>query len=104
MEILGIDYGDKRIGLSLAARDSIAVPYKIIHNIGLAKVLVELKDIIKAEEIKTIVIGLPHSLSGEKNQRLEITQKFVDYLKENLDLAIDTVDEQFTSQLYAKQG
>lgn len=54
MEILGIDYGDKRIGLSLAARGSIAVPYKIIHNVGLAKVLVELKDIIKDEEIKPL--------------------------------------------------
>ena len=47
MKILGIDYGDKNIGLALAEDDSIAVPYKVIKNSSLAEVLVELKEIVK---------------------------------------------------------
>ena len=31
-KILGIDYGDKRIGLALAEQGSIAVPYSILDN------------------------------------------------------------------------
>jgi len=102
--LLGIDYGDKNIGLALADLGSIAVPYKVITNGGFESVVLELKDIITAESIELIVIGLPHSLSGETNERFEVTQKFVDDLKKELDLEVVTVDEQMTSQLYSRQG
>ena len=104
MKILGIDYGDKRIGLALADSQSIAVPYKVISYSKLADFLTELKSLIETENIATIVIGLPHSLSGQANDRLQITQSFVDYLKKNISLPIITVDEQYTSKMYTKMG
>ncbi len=104
MKILGIDYGDKNIGLALAEDDSIAVPYKVIKNSSLAEVLVELKEIVKKEEIELLVIGMPYSLNSQENERTGITKEFISFLKDNLGLKIEIVNEQFTSQLYAKMG
>ncbi|RJQ35585.1 Holliday junction resolvase RuvX [Candidatus Parcubacteria bacterium] len=102
--LLGIDYGDKNIGLALADLGSIALPYKIINNNGFEGIVSQLKKIIAAENIEVIVVGLPHSLSGETNERFVITRKFIDALTKELDIKIVGVDEQMTSKLYDKQG
>ncbi len=101
---LGIDYGDKRVGLALAAEASIALPYKVLLNNSLEQLLVDLQKIVEQENISLIVVGLPHSLSGNLNQRLAITQRFVDILKVKIAVPVVTVDEQMSSKLYERQG
>lgn len=101
---LGLDYGDKNIGLSLGVLGSMAVPYKILANISQNNVIEELQKIIIAENIDGVVIGVPTSLSGNMNERADITLKFIQAAKEKLAVPVFTVDESFTSQLYTKQG
>lgn len=101
---LGLDYGDKNIGLSLGFLGSMAVPYKILANISQNNVIEELQKIIIAENIDGVVIGMPTSLSGNMNERANITLKFIQAAKEKLTVPVFTVDESFTSQLYTKQG
>ena len=103
-KILGIDYGDQRVGLALAEAKSIAVPYKVIENNTLADLLQQLQEIIQTEQIEIIVVGLPYSLSGKENERLNITQKFIQFLKDNLNIPIKTIDERLSSKLYTKMG
>ncbi|MCB9802518.1 Holliday junction resolvase RuvX [Candidatus Nomurabacteria bacterium] len=103
-KILGLDYGDQRVGVALASKDSMAAPYLVLKNKSFDFLLAELKKIIESEEIEAIVVGLPHSLSGQVNQRLLTTEKFVERLREKINLEIFTVDEQYTSKLYTQQG
>ncbi len=103
-KFLGMDYGDKNIGLSLGELGSIAVPYKIITNLGQEKVIAELEQIIKDEYIDGLVIGLPTSLSGQQNERSEITDNFIEYCRQHITVPVHVVNESFTSQLYTKQG
>lgn len=103
-KFLGIDYGDKNIGLALGSLGSIAVPYKILLNTDLGKVIGDLEKIIKDENISGLVIGLPTSLSGRKNERVEITEHFISYCRQYSSVPVHVVDESFTSQLYTKQG
>ncbi len=104
MKILGIDYGDKNIGLSLAEDKSIAVPYKIINNTNKEEVLKKLITLIKEEQIELIVIGMPYNLDGKENKRTKITRDFISFLEHNLDFKIKTINEQFTSKMYEKMG
>ncbi len=104
MMILGIDYGDQNIGLALAEEKSIAVPYKIIKNNNLNQVLLELKEIIKEENIELLIIGMPYGLKGNENERTDITKEFISFLKNNLEIKIKIINEQFTSKLYIKMG
>lgn len=103
-KFLGIDFGDKNIGLAIGSLGSIAVPYKILINIGNENTIVELEKIIKSEDIDGLVIGLPTSLSGQDNERSSITNKFIEYCQKNMSVPVYSVDESFTSQLYIKQG
>lgn len=101
---LGIDYGDKRVGLALAAPGSIALPYKVLANNNLEQLLAEIRAVIRAESVSLVVVGMPHSLAGVMNQRQAITKQFINFLSSQIDLPIKIVDEQFTSKLYTKQG
>lgn len=103
-KILGLDYGDRRIGLALAEEGSMAVPYKILENKSHPSLLLELQKIISEENISLLVVGLPHSLSGRANERLRITQEFVTWLKESFSLEVTTMDERFTSKMFSKMG
>lgn len=99
---LGIDYGDKRVGLALAKGSDLALPFKVLQNDK--DLLTAIEKIAKEEEIDIVVVGLPHSFSGQENERLSKTKDFVDRLIDNLEIQVDTVDEQLTSKLYEKMG
>ena len=63
--ILGLDYGDKRIGVSLSdPLRLIASPHTVLKNEGISKLLKDLKKIINEKTVDTIVIGLPINLKG----------------------------------------
>lgn len=60
MNYLGVDYGKKKIGLSLSG-GVIASPYQVIHVNGLKDALQKIQSIIIKEQIDQVVIGMPES-------------------------------------------
>ena len=88
LKILGIDYGDKTIGLSLYDIDTdFFSPYKTIYreksNV-LRKSLREIIDIIKENNVSSIVVGIPLNEDGSENQRSGLTKEFILTLKKRL--------------------
>ena len=64
--ILGVDYGDSRIGLALSdPLKMIASPFKTIRNEGNEKCLHSLKAIINENEVEAVVVGLPIVMKGQ---------------------------------------
>lgn len=101
MTIIGIDYGSKRIGVAFVEEGSrVVLPLKEIENKNKDFVLAEIKKIIKdlGGEVKTIVVGLPLSLSGERGPKAQETQKFIGFLAANISVPVKTVDERMTSR------
>jgi len=100
MRILGIDYGDARVGIAITDELRItAQGLETIHHKGNDKVvLARLDEIIHKYEICTIVIGMPLNMDGTKSERVEITQKFIHKLKCKYNkINIETVDERLTT-------
>lgn len=88
MKYLGIDYGEKNIGLAIGNDDlKIALPFKIVHN------LKQIKEIIKKEKIDKIIIGLPLGFKGETEETKK-TKEFAKNFKH-----FEFVDETFTSKI-----
>lgn len=106
MNILGIDYGSKNIGLAIAYQEKdgfIVVGYKTLDNgNGFNNLIEDLKNIIKQERIIKIVVGLPIGLKGIKTRQTIVTEKFINTLKLEIDIPIVTEDERFTSALAKK--
>jgi len=99
-KLLGIDYGEKKVGLAIADTETkIATPYKILIN---DKDLFEvIKDICLKENISKIVIGVPTGLRGIKSKQYEKVLSFISKLEIEIKLPLEQQDENLTS-LYAK--
>ena len=83
MRILGIDYGQARVGIAITDELQItAQGLKTINYNGNDKILLsELDKIIEEYNIETIVVGMPLHMDGNRSKRVEITEKFIHKLK-----------------------
>lgn len=98
MRILGIDYGDARVGVAVS--DELgwtAQGVGTIKNKSMNELLLRLSDIIKEYSPSTIVIGLPKNMDGSEGFRAEATYKFAEKLKGIYSGEIVYQDERLTT-------
>lgn len=100
MTILGIDYGEKHIGLSIGSTDTgLALPLSTLHNESLQDVPQLLVDIAEREGAEVIVVGVPLSMkNGEASATQLAIEEFIAALEELLSLPVHVVDERLSSQ------
>lgn len=97
MRILGIDYGTKQIGLAISDEtNTIAMPLKVINaqNNSIAAI----KDIIEANNVKKVVVGIPITLSGQKGKKAIETEQFIEKLKNAIDIEVVEWDERLSTR------
>jgi len=105
MKYLGIDYGESKVGIAVGDDEShMALPYQIIKNPGGEKLFAELADLVKAESIETIVVGLPINTIGQSSAQTEKVKKFSEELKEKIAVEVVLHDERFSSKEAHKLG
>ena len=100
MRILGIDYGDARVGLAISdALNITAQGLETVQRNGSDRtILRRLDEIMEQYDIDTIVVGMPLHMNGDMSERAIITEKFVHKLKCKYNtLKIVTVDERLTT-------
>lgn len=100
MRILGIDYGDARVGISMTDPLGItAQGIETIHHNGNDKIVLKrLEELINEHGVTTLVIGMPLNMNGTKTERAEVTEKFIHKLKCKFGkINIETVDERLTT-------
>lgn len=103
MNYLGIDYGEKRVGLATGNDEiRLASPFLILENKGRDFLLEEVKKICLEENIQKIVVGMPLTMKSEEGPEAKEISRFVDFLKNNLTLPVETEDERFTSAMVDK--
>ena len=83
--ILGIDYGDVRVGLSLSdLTQTIAKPFLTINYKNLNHLLIQLNEIIIENEVNKLVVGIPYNMKGEDTPQTLKVKEFVSFLKSEL--------------------
>ncbi len=100
MRILGIDYGDARVGIAITDELNITVQglETIQRNHSDKIVLKRLDEILETYDVDTIVVGLPLNMDGTMSERAEITKKFVHKLKCKYNkMKIEVIDERLTT-------
>lgn len=98
MRILGIDYGDKKIGLAFADSDAgIAVPLDVVPNRGDETLQVFAKR-VTGEQMDAIVVGVPLSTGGHHSPaQLEKTRAFIKQLEAVVSVPVIEEDEAYTT-------
>ncbi len=100
MRALGIDYGEKRVGIALSdPMQILASPREIIkHDDNDELVIEELLKIINKESVSKIIVGLPLNMNGSVGFQAERVYQFVDSLKTQVSLPIVFEDERESSK------
>jgi putative Holliday junction resolvase len=94
MRILGLDVGDRRIGVAMSDPMGIlASALTVIERKGDRANLKSILDIIKENEVGCIVVGLPRSMDGSIGKQAAKTNDFVEELSELTDVPIRMWDE-----------
>ncbi len=98
MRIMGIDYGDKRIGIAVSdPLGFTAQGVATLQNAGKKKLSAELSALIEKFMPEKIVLGLPKNMDGTLGFRAEATYKFAELLKTLTTAEIVYWDERLTT-------
>ncbi len=95
---MGIDYGDKRIGVALSdLLCIISSPYEVFINKGEEESLKHLDKIIKDNDVDEIAMGLPLNMDGSEGERARLHREFGQKLSDFSGVTVHFVDERLTS-------
>lgn len=95
---MGIDYGDKRIGVALSdLLCIISSPYEVFINKGEDESLKHLNKIIKENDVDEIAMGLPLNMDGSEGERARLHREFGQKLSDFSGVTVHFVDERLTS-------
>lgn len=93
MNILAIDYGERKLGLAIGNSESCLVePYAVVRFQNLEKVKKKIAYIVELERVDKIVIGISEGPIAKK------IREFANNLRKKLKIPIVFQDETLTSQ------
>jgi putative holliday junction resolvase len=98
MNLLGIDYGDKRVGVAITT-DNWVKPLTTLINTSDQEVIDKIQELVSLNAINKVIFGMPQPLKTQANERSRITQEFGEKLKKNLAVPLIFTSEIFTSKL-----
>lgn len=100
MKVLALDYGPARTGVAVSdPTGTLARPVGVVERAGSEAGLARLLDLVRREEPDRIVVGLPLTLRGEHGEQARATERFVETLREAVDVPVESLDERFTTAL-----
>ncbi len=98
MRALGIDFGERRIGLALSDADGRwALPWQVIERRTDRRAIYQIADLARQEGISLLVVGEPRNLDGTAGPAVERVRRFGERLARVTGLPLAWVDETLTT-------
>lgn len=97
MKVLGIDWGERRVGLAMSSDGQWAFPWKIVEVRGFAHAMQSLQAIVVSEKIERVVLGLPVGMDGKDTPQTSRVREVAADLQNILGIPVDLLDERLTS-------
>lgn len=98
--LLGIDFGDARIGLAISDElRMLAHPLETVPGADWAAAIARIAEVAAERRVETLVIGLPLRMDGSEGRAVERVRKFAKQLAAALSDAVSIVevDERLTT-------
>lgn len=93
-----MDIGDRWIGVALSdPGEVLASPFAIIDRLAEAGGVRSIVDMVQANSVSLIIVGLPLSMSGAAGQQAEKVQEFVRELSPATSVPIELRDERLST-------
>ena len=98
--ILGLDYGDARIGVAVS--DALGITAQGVGVIKRGRYvendIEEIKGYIEQYDAGLVILGHPINLSGERGERAVITEDFHELLLKSVDVPVKLWDERLSTR------
>ncbi len=99
MRTLGLDVGERRIGVALGDPEGIlAIPLTAVSRTEAESDIEAVLDLVRQHGVERIVVGLPYSLDGSLGQQATKVEDFVNRLSQYCDIPVETWDERFSTK------
>lgn len=101
MRVMGLDYGDKTVGVAIS--DELLITAQPIETVErertnkLRKTYQRIEALIAEYEVEKIVLGRPLNMNGTEGDRVELTEAFAEELSRRTGLEIIWMDERLTT-------
>lgn len=100
MKILGIDYGERKVGVAVGDDQLwIATPKTIIPNAGRVALRDAILKVIKQTDAEHIVIGLPLSFKMQETDFSRKVRSFGEWFREEVKIPVEFENEILSSSL-----
>ncbi|HEY83431.1 MAG TPA: Holliday junction resolvase RuvX [Dehalococcoidia bacterium] len=98
MRSLGLDIGDRRIGVALSDPQGIlASPLTIIERQDELADIAAIVNIANQNQVGRIIVGLPLSMDGSFSEQTEKVRDFIQKLSEHTDIPVEFRDERLST-------
>jgi putative Holliday junction resolvase len=98
MRILGLDVGDKRIGVAISDPEEIlATPLAIITREDDKKAIADIIELVDRHGVERIVVGMPYSLNGSIGGQANKVMDFAERLSKHTTASMKTWDERLST-------
>lgn len=101
MKIMGLDLGARTVGVALSDELLMtAQPKEIIRRDRenkIRKTLVRIEELIRDNDVRLIVLGLPLNMDDSAGERADISQEFAEKLRKRTGLPVVLSDERLTT-------
>lgn len=97
-KILAVDYGRERIGLAVAeSAQGIAQPFGTLHRINRNEDMRRLREFVRENSVKLVLVGLPLRLDGSRSEMAEEAERFAKRVRKQIGVPVEMADERLTS-------
>ncbi len=97
MNYLGVDYGEKRIGLAFGDELGVACPLPAATAGSLEERLRQIQGVIEQRRIDALVIGYPYNMDGSVGFKAREVDVFIAELEKRFALPVHRSDERLTT-------
>jgi putative Holliday junction resolvase len=105
VKIIALDYGSARTGVAVSdPTGTLARPLGVVERASSEEGLRRLADLIREHEAERVVVGLPLTLRGEHGEQALATTRFVEALRDVVNVPVESFDERFTTSLASAGG
>lgn len=98
--VLGLDVGDRTIGIALSdERGLVALPVRTLRRQpeGYRKDVASIRDVVDANDVSLVVVGLPLSMNGTMGPQAEKAADFAEKVRAAVSVPVELCDERFTT-------
>lgn len=98
MVVIGIDWGEKRVGVAVSDPAGIvAVPMLTLEVTRQKDLFNSIKAICEEKEAEKIVVGIPINMDGSKGPMCDKVEAFIQRLSDHISIPVEKWDERMST-------